>query len=296
VTVSTSELLGSWLPVPGGRRNDVAEHSWLSRLEWLDRVGSTNDVVMGWLRGGTREVCVAIADEQSAGRGRSGRRWTAPAGAAILASVGFTPSWLPPERAWQLAAIVSIAMAEACERVTGAPSRTIRLKWPNDLVVRFTASGQVRKLAGVLGETADHPDAGRIAVVGIGVNADWARVAFPPELAPSMTSLRELVDTDAGNHPAIDREALVDGFLAQLDPLVALLRSGVFPAGSWQGRQLTNGLLVRLEWPDGTAETVEAVDVDPESGALLVRDPGRGTARRVSVGEIRHLRLDGSPS
>ena len=286
--------LGSWEPSTGGRRRSIPEHSWLNRVEWLDRVGSTNDVVMGWLRAGTPEVCVALADEQMAGRGRSGRTWTAPAGAAILASVGFTPTWLPPEQAWKLAAIVSLAMADACEAATGVPRGSIHLKWPNDLVVGYKASGEIRKLAGVLGETADDPAAGRIAVVGIGVNGEWARDAFPPELADGMTSLAELAATDAGNKRPIDREAVVDGFLERLAPLVGVLRSGAFPAAHWRSRQLTSGLLVRVEWPDGTNETLSAVDVDPGSGALLVREPGgREPPRPVHVGEIRHLRVGG---
>lgn len=275
---------------------ELPEHSWLARLEWLESVPSTNDVVMGWLRDGTPEVCIGIAEEQTAGRGRNGRTWTAPAGAAILASVGFTPTWLAPEHAWRLAAIVSLAMADACEIATGVPRGSIHLKWPNDLVVGYEASGEIRKLAGVLGETAEHPDAGRIAVVGIGVNAEWARDDFPPELADTMASLSELAGKHASNHRAISREGVVNLFLERLGPLVAVLRSGAFPAAHWQSRQLTRGMLVRLEWPDGTAETVSAADVDPESGALLVREAGgraNDPLRAVHVGEIRHLRLGG---
>jgi BirA family transcriptional regulator, biotin operon repressor / biotin---[acetyl-CoA-carboxylase] ligase len=262
---------------------------WLSRLERFDVVASTNDVVAEWLRGGTPEVCVAIADEQSAGRGRSGRTWRAPHGAALLCSIGFRPAWLAPDRLWQLGATVSLAMADAAEGAIEAPRGAIRLKWPNDLVAVEPRDGGVRKLAGVLGETdglgADDPT----AVIGIGLNAGWRRADFPAELADSMTSLAEL----AGDHP-IDREAVVDAFLERLGPLVEALRGGAFPADTWRDRQLTNGLLVRLEWPDGSAETVSAVDVDPESGALLVRAPGSAEAPRpVLVGEIRHVRVGG---
>ena len=67
-----------------------------------------------------------------------------------------------------------------------------------------------------------------------------------------------------------------------------------FRRRQWRRRQLTNGLLVRLERPDGSAETVSAVDVDPNTGALLVRSPGdTGSTHPVLVGEIRHLRVGG---
>ena len=64
---------------------------FLARRERFARVGSTNDVVRDWLAAGTPEVCLAVADEQTAGRGREGRTWVAPPGAALLLSLGFRP-------------------------------------------------------------------------------------------------------------------------------------------------------------------------------------------------------------
>lgn len=274
------------------RSPEAPAAGWLARLERFDVVASTNDVVMGWLRDGTPEVCVAIAGEQSAGRGRNGRTWSAPPGAALLLSAGFRPTWLAPEQAWRLGAIVSLAMAQAAEAVVGLPPGTVRLKWPNDLVVVEGATGGTLKLAGMLGETDGLSTARPRAVIGIGVNADWARAGFPPHLAATMTSLAELAPGRS-----ISREALADVFLAQLEPLVAGLQAGAFPADAWRERQLTNGLPVRLEWPDSTIETMTAVDVDPESGALLVRSvDGSGPIRSVLAGEIRHLRPGGAIS
>jgi BirA family biotin operon repressor/biotin-[acetyl-CoA-carboxylase] ligase len=255
-----------------------------SRLEWVGRVGSTNDVVRDWLQAGTPEVCVAVADEQTAGRGRNGRTWTAPAGAALLCSLGFRPSWLAPDRAWQLAAIVALAMAEAGERVAGLNTGTIRLKWPNDLVVE-DGSG-VAKVAGVLGETDGLGTPDPRAVIGIGINAAWERADFPPELAAEMTSLAA-----ASARTDIDRRALLDAFLAVIEPRVRDLQAGRFDAAGWADRQLTNGRPVRLELPDGSVEALLATGVDGASGALLVAD-GEGRERPVLVGEIRHLRVD----
>jgi len=139
----------------------------------------------------------------------------------------------------------------------------------------------------VLGETEGLGTPDPRAVIGIGVNVDWDRAAFPAELAPAMTSLSE-----AGGQ-SVGRDALADAFLTRLAPLVEHLRASRFAADAWRARQLTNGLPVRLEWPDGTADTVTALDVDAESGALLVRPlDGTGPGRAVLVGEIRHVRLD----
>ena len=249
----------------------------ISRLERFDVVGSTNDVVRGWLADGTPEICVAVAEEQTAGRGRDGRSWMAPAGAALLLSIGFRPVWLRPEHLWRLAAITSVAMAEAGEEAAALPAGSILLKWPNDLVLE--SSDGVRKLAGVLGETDGLGSDDPRAVIGIGVNGDWAPSDFPAELAGSMTSLREL----AGR--PIDHAALLAGFLDRLDVAAAALREGQFDAPGWSARQVTTDRDIDLIRPDGTRTTVRATGVDTESGALVVGET------RILVGEIEHVRL-----
>jgi BirA family biotin operon repressor/biotin-[acetyl-CoA-carboxylase] ligase len=249
----------------------------ISRQEHFDIVGSTNDVVRGWLADGTPEVCVAVAGEQRAGRGRDGRRWTAPAGAALLFSLGFRPTWLRPEHVWRLAAIASVAMAEAAEDIAALPSGTIMLKWPNDLVVE--AADGVLKLAGVLGETDGLGTVDPRAVIGVGVNGDWPRAAFPADLAGSMTSLHELAAR------TIDHDALLDACFERLGPSVADLQEGRFDGQGWSARQVTTDRDVDLIDADGSRTTVRATGVHTESGALLVDD------RPVLVGEIAHVRL-----
>ena len=283
--------------------------SFLARREHLAVAGSTNDVVRAWLADGTPEVCLATADHQTEGRGRDGRTWTTPPtpGAALLASLGFRPAYLDPDRTWRLAAIVSLAMADAAEDVAGLQDRTVRLKWPNDLVVevggpwaplrgeltaeraRALRDGpvDVRKLGGVLGETDGLGTADPRVVVGIGVNADWAATDFPTDLAgpAGMTSLREA----SGGRP-IDTGALLDAFLTRLEVRHDLLRRGRFDAADWADRQLTSDRPVRLEHADGSAETVTARGVDALTGALVVEDAD-GHERHVVTGEIRHVRL-----
>jgi BirA family biotin operon repressor/biotin-[acetyl-CoA-carboxylase] ligase len=281
--------------------------TFLARQERIARIGSTNDAVRGWLAEGTPEVCLAVADEQAAGRGRAGRAWVAPPGAALLLSVGFRPTWLAPGHAWRLAAIVSLAMADAAEDAAGLRERAIRLKWPNDLVVEEDApptgagagpgdaalatpgigGGPIRKLGGVLGEVEGLGTADPRVVVGIGVNAGWRRADFPAELAPTMTSLLEA----SGGRP-IDRALLLDGFLARLEPRVEALRAGRFPLDDWTARQLTTGRLVRLEGHGRPPEEIRALGLDPATGALLVADPAApGGERAVHAGDVAHVRL-----
>jgi BirA family transcriptional regulator, biotin operon repressor / biotin---[acetyl-CoA-carboxylase] ligase len=260
-----------------------------SRTEQFDEVDSTQRVVREWLAGGTPEVAVATADVQTAGRGRHERGWHAPPRAALLLSAGFTPGTsLAPRHAWRLSATVALAMLDAAEAAAGLKDETLWLKWPNDIVVE-ASDGLPRKVAGVLGETAPASAGEGIesAIVGIGVNADWPATDFPPELAVSMTSLREL----AGGRP-IDRQQLLDEFLARLEPRYLALRDGRFDAGGWSRRQLTTGRMVEVATGEETLSG-RATGVDPDSGALVL--DRRGEQRRLDSGEVIRCRLIGWP-
>ena len=263
---------------------------FLARHEQFQRVGSTSDVVRDWLGAGHPEVCLAVADEQTAGRGRSGRTWIAPRGAALLLSLGFRPTWLEPDRAWQLAAIVSLAMADAATSIAGLADGVIRLTWPNDLVVERPGI-PVRKLAGVLGETEGLGTTDPRVIVGIGVNTNWRADDFPRELAASMTSLRETTDA-----VPFDATGLLAKFVEQLGDRFAALRVGQFDVAGWSSRQVTTGRTIRVERPGGS-DTMRAVGVDGATGALILEDPGAPTGeRRILVGEVTHVRLaDSTP-
>ena len=279
---------------------------FLARRESFATVGSTNDVVREWLAAGAPEVCLAVSDEQSTGRGRERRSWVAPSGAALLLSLGFRPTWLPADQTWRLAAVASLAMADAAECLADLPAGSIRLKWPNDLVVEMGKTGEpaepagpaepaepagpaepaaLRKIAGVLGETDGLGTADPRVVIGLGINADWAAADFPPDIAGSMTSLREVA-----RGRQIDRNVLLDDFLARLESGVAALRAGDFDGNAWSDRQSTTGRMIHLMRQDRD-EIVRALGVDPVSGALFVEDPATSGGRRVLVGEITHVRI-----
>ncbi len=259
---------------------------FLARSQRFDVVGSTNDVVRSWLDDDVPEVCLAIADEQTAGRGREDRSWVAPRGAALLLSLGFRPMWLAPEHVWRLAAVTSLAMADAAEAVAALQPGIVRLKWPNDLVIARSALG-VRKLAGVLGETAGLGTRDPRAVVGIGINSDWPAAGFPADLAESMTSLRA-----EAHDRTIDRVALAAAFVERLKPAIGALRGGRFDAVAWRDRQVTTGREVRLIEAGGIERTVMALDVDADAGALVVADASAPDGRRiVTVGDVTHVRL-----
>ena len=270
-------------------RDDAARRTrpaFLSRNERFQSVPSTNDIVRDWLTEGTPEVCLAVADEQTAGRGRSGRSWVAPNGAALLLSLGFRPAYLDPDRLWRLGAIVALAMADAAEEAAGLSMSRLRLKWPNDIVVEARrAPGGVRKVAGILGESegAGTPDV--TATVGIGINNDWRRGDFPADLTDVMTSLREV-----SRGRRVENDVLLDAFLVRLEARLVALRDGHFDVAGWHDRQVTTGRAVRIELPGGEIREVTAVGVDGLTGALIVADD-LGAESELLAGEVVHVRL-----
>jgi BirA family transcriptional regulator, biotin operon repressor / biotin---[acetyl-CoA-carboxylase] ligase len=192
---------------------------------------STNERAKELALGGAPHGTLVTADEQSAGRGRQGRVWTAPPRSALLMSLvtrRLTPT-LP------LAAAVAIcdALPAACE-----------IKWPNDIWL------ERRKLAGILVE--GRPQDGW-AVVGIGLNVTTE--GFPEELAETATSLRI-----AGIE--VDTETVLTGLLASLDEWLEAPTAAVMSA--WGERDALRGERVRWADGEGIAAGIDA------TGALVV--------------------------
>ena len=145
-------------------------------------VGSTMDEARAAGRAGAPHGLVILADEQTAGRGRFGRRWVAPAGANLTFTVLVRPDLARLER---LSIAAAVAVADALhERTAVAPV----FKWPNDVQV------DGRKLAGILVETELDGDRPAFALVGIGLNVN-VETQSEPEIAALAVSLRDLLGT-----------------------------------------------------------------------------------------------------
>ncbi len=240
----------------------------------------------GWLAEGQAQICLAVADEQTGGRGRFRRPWQAPPGRALLVSAGLRPVDLPLAQAWRLPAVAAMALLDAAADVVGSGAQGLALKWPNDIVA--VSEGRLRKVAGVLAEADLGGGHLRSVVVGLGVNVDWPASEFPPGLADGMGSLRET----AGR--PVDREALLDAWRVRLVERYAALLDGRFDGRRWAEAQATTGADVTVETVGGRRLEGRATGVDHESGALLVREPDDGTLHRISVGDVVACRVGGS--
>lgn len=234
------------------------------------------DLAREWLAtiDGPDAAVLVVADEQTAGRGRQGRRWIAPAGSALLMSLGIRPAWLVPAQATTLVQMASVALCEAVA-VQGIPTG---LKWPNDLLVPVVpAADEWAKVAGILLETQWDGSHLSSVVIGIGVNVS----AAPPR---ELTRYPATCLAQAAGRP-ISRLALVRALLQRLDVWYGRLAAGetaeLFTA--WRARLRTLGAPVTIELTHGVVEGL-AEDVAAD-GALLVRRPD-GTVQRVSSGDV----------
>lgn len=233
----------------------------------VPQTGSTNADLLEQARAGAAEGLVLVAEEQTAGRGRLGRTWSAPPRAALTFSVLLRPAGVPPSQLGWLPLLTGVAVAAAVRGQAGVPAS---LKWPNDVLV-----GE-RKLAGILAEA--HGDA---VVVGVGLNVTLSQDELP---VPTATSL---FIEDA---KSADRAELLAAILTGLARRYQDWRAGPDDAGLRQDYLrwcATIGREVRVELPGGAVLTGTAEDVD-DAGRLVVRAPGSLVA--VGAGDVVHVR------
>jgi BirA family transcriptional regulator, biotin operon repressor / biotin---[acetyl-CoA-carboxylase] ligase len=247
-------------------------HWWgVPLFEAFHSVPSTNDVLRARVLDGAPPFTLVTGETQTAGRGREGRGWHAPAGLGLWASVFIEV----PGGAEALPVIplrVGLALAGALE--IAASGVRVAVKWPNDLML------EGRKAAGILCEVLSRPGRPSGVVVGVGVNLLHEPGDFPVELRRSAVSLVQV----AGWAP--DRSLLLGAFLSLLrdaqgrDP-----GSKLTPAehAELEARDHLRGRRVRV---DGAGEGV-ARGIDP-TGALLLEGPG-GEIRPILAGSVRIL-------
>jgi BirA family biotin operon repressor/biotin-[acetyl-CoA-carboxylase] ligase len=238
-------------------------------LVTLPHTGSTNDVAKGLAAQGAPEGTVVTADEQTAGRGRLGRRWVAPPSTCLLCSILFRPTLLLSQ-ANRLTMLCSLAAADAIEEIAWLQ---VSLKLPNDLVVQ---SPTWKKLSGVLTETGLTGAQLDFVVVGIGIN-----VNVPPEALPNLSPDATSILAETGQ--SVDRVALLVALLAGTERRYEALQAGESPHREWAGRLATLGRPVKVTTSDrvltGVAESVD------EDGALLLRAPD-GALHRLLAGDV----------
>jgi BirA family transcriptional regulator, biotin operon repressor / biotin---[acetyl-CoA-carboxylase] ligase len=199
------------------------------------------------------EGAVAVANEQTAGRGRMGRRWEAPAGSSILVSVLLRP---PPERrAAELTLVAAVATAIVVERATGLAAQ---IKWPNDVML------DRRKVAGGLAELKDGA-----VVLGIGLNVNQGPDELPSETRMTAGSLRSVTGRE------YERATILADLLLELELRYDAWRDGGLDAlyNDLGARDFLRGRRVTVDGVAGTAQMVARdgrLVIETGSGPVVV--------------------------
>ena len=162
------------------------DHPWQNTLCYYETLPSTNDLAKQLAAEGAPQGTVVLAGQQTAGRGRLGRSFYAPAGLGLYFSLILRPN-CSPQQLMHLTCAAAVAACDAVEATTGIRPQ---IKWTNDLVAKC------KKLGGILTELSVDPKSGNVdwVVIGIGINCRHSREDFPSELQDMTTSLLQLTD------------------------------------------------------------------------------------------------------
>lgn len=253
---STLRAVLSGLPVPA--------------VHYFSEIGSTNDQAQTLLEQGAPDGTLVVADAQTQGRGRLGRRWVTTPGSALAFSLALRPSLSEQEQLTFFSPLAGLAVCKTLVDGYGVPAE---VKWPNDVLLNR------RKVCGVLVEAVWSGSHLQGVVVGIGVNVTLPSVPPDGEVLFPATCVEQVL-----GHP-LEREPLLAAILRQFFALRPSLGSVAFRQ-DWQARLAFRGQEVRIDLPGSQQPlTGQVIGIDAQ-GNLRLRIPS-GDEVSVTVGDVR---------
>jgi BirA family biotin operon repressor/biotin-[acetyl-CoA-carboxylase] ligase len=243
------------------------------KIFFSHEIGSTNSWAKELALLGAEEGTVAIAETQTAGRGRLDRLWVSPKG-GLYFSVIFRPE-LKPTQATKLVFVAGLAVAEALHELYGLKTET---KWPNDVLVNG------RKVCGILAEMNTTDDSVNFVVVGVGINANFdKKSALPQELWETTTSLESELDKK------VQLDELFRAVVERLECIYEIfLKEGFAPVlREWKKHA---GFLGRKVKVISDVEELVGLALDVEDDGALTIKLENGTVKRILAGDVS-LRL-----
>jgi BirA family transcriptional regulator, biotin operon repressor / biotin---[acetyl-CoA-carboxylase] ligase len=234
-----------------------------------DSIGSTNDAALSLARGGAPDGTLVVAEEQTEGRGRLGRKWCSPPGLGLWFSLVVRPE-LEAQRAAVASLAAALGIATALRGDWGVKAQ---VKWPNDIVVG------ARKICGVLSEAEFEGTRVRFVVLGVGLNALHDAQDFPPDIRARATSVK------LESSREVRRLDLLASVMRAIEARFLALGSDGFSGMRKELLHLSSlvGKVTRVVTGDGELEGT-MVDLD-ENGALVIRLES-GHLRSVVAGEV----------
>jgi BirA family biotin operon repressor/biotin-[acetyl-CoA-carboxylase] ligase len=256
-------------------------------LRYFDRIGSTNDEAARWADAGAPELAIVIANEQTAGRGRLGRKWHTAPNAALAFSLVLRDRTIGPGQNRTddfnatLFRLTALGALSVCQALQDKYALQAQIKWPNDVLL-----GR-HKVAGVLTEAAWHGDQLDAIILGVGVNITQSSVPDQEDQIFPATC----VETILGR--SISRSEFLYAILQNLLDWRTQITQPAF-LHAWMERLAFRGewVSVALETTSGVSstQTGQILGLDSQ-GFLRLRD-GAGNTHSLKTGEIRLRLLD----
>lgn len=263
--ISTPDLLA-----PGEIKAGLKTGVIGNEIQYFKETESTN-IIAREIAGSVEEGTVVVAESQTGGRGRLGRKWISPEG-GIWLSIILKPR-IQPLYAPRITLLAGVSVAKTI-RSLGLPAK---IKWPNDVLING------KKVCGILTEIEAEMDMIDYCVVGIGIDANVDTESFPEEFRESSTSLKK----ELGH--GINRVEFVQKLLSEFEALYLRFLKEDFLSilEEWRNMSATIGEWVKITTQ---AKTVygEVIGVDNE-GALIL-ETSDGKLEKIVAGNCEHLR------
>lgn len=271
----------------------------LGRVRYFERIESTNAEMSRWADEGAPDLSLAVANEQTAGRGRAGRGWSTPPDAALAFSLLLrgqeAPHYTAPTESTisppiydielsgrpelkginqdvpaRLARLTALGALAVCDALDGLYGLRAQIKWPNDVLL------ERRKVCGILSEA--HWQGERLSAVILGIGVNVAPQAAPPD--------SEVI------YPAASVEAALGRRVEREELLRAVLERIVFWRGQLDGPEFLRRWDERLAFKGETVQVylgTEMAGRPDEEGELLGLDAGGCLRLRTRSGDERAL-------
>jgi BirA family transcriptional regulator, biotin operon repressor / biotin---[acetyl-CoA-carboxylase] ligase len=254
----------------------------LGALRVYKITGSTNTEAASWVQAGAPDLALVVADEQTAGRGRTGRTWLTPPGAALAFSLVLRPPGSQTGSysltAWNAARYTALGALAVCQALQDEYDLDALIKWPNDVLLAG------KKTAGVLAEAQWAGSHLSAVILGVGVNVTPASVPAAQQLNYPATCVESLLGR------ALPRLELLRRILLELLSLRERMWGAEF-IQAWEQHLALRGQWVELrsENPSGVIlrQNGRVLGLD-EAGRLRLQDAG-GEILTVSFGELHSL-------
>jgi len=239
----------------------------------LERTVSAMDTAKQMLKEGAIEGTTIFVEEQTQGRGRTGREWFCKSGKGLLLTVVLRPA-IQPESSYILMVFTAVAIVQTIRDMFKLP---VEIDWPNDIVINK------KKLGGIIVETQDHTDQSKNYIVGIGINVNLKNHELPEEIGQPATSLT--IEKEA----FIDRTNFARALLQNLDSWYLILKDERYDhiVDKWQEFCMNIGRRVNVR---NTKKEFEGIFLGiSKNGELILQlDDGRKKKFKVEHTIMNH--------